>query len=113
MSRRVLRLNQLIKEQLGQILLKEGNFPKECLVTITRVETSVDLKEAKILVSVLPKEKEKLVFHLLNKNIYHFQQKLNKILKLKRVPKIKFFPEKEVQKAARVEALLEKIKKTS
>jgi len=112
LSQRILRLNQLIKKQLGQILLKEGNFPKGCLVTITRVETSIDLREAKIWVSVLPEKKEKIVFYLLNKNIYHFQQKINKILKLKRVPKIKFLPEKKIQKAARIEELLEKIKKS-
>jgi ribosome-binding factor A len=113
LSQRILRINQLIKEQLGNILLKEGNFPRDCLVTITRIETSVDLKEARVWVSVLPEKKESQILNLLNKNIYHFQQKLNKVLKLKRVPKIKFLIEKKIKEAAKIEKLLEKIRKSS
>ena len=113
MTQRILRINQLIKEQLANIILKEGNFPKDCLVTITRVKTSVDLKEARVWVSVLPEKKESQIFNLLNKNIYHFQQRLNKVLKLKRVPKIKFQIEKKIREAAKIEKLLEKIRKSS
>jgi len=113
LNQRILRINQLIKEQLANIILKEGNFPKDCLVTITRVKTSVDLREARVWVSVLPEKKESQIFNFLNKNIYYFQQRLNKVLKLKRVPKIKFQIEKKIREAAKIEKLLEKIRKSS
>ena len=50
MSQRIQRINQLIKRELSQILLDEfdweedGRRPKEILVTLTRVETSADLR---------------------------------------------------------------------
>jgi len=110
MSKRISRLNELIKEEIGKILLKEGNFPKGVLVTITRVETLADLSEAKVWVSVFPGDKGGKIIENLNKRIYFLQQKINKTLKIKFVPKIRFLIETKTKEAARVEELLEKIK---
>ena len=110
MTQRISRLNQLLKEELGKILLKEGNFPKDCLVTVTRVEASVDLKEAKAWVSVLPGEKTQEVVRILEKKIYDIQQKINKTLNMRPVPKIRFLRERKTKEAARIEELLEKAK---
>jgi len=42
------KVNELLKRELGKIILKEGNFPKNVLVTITQVQTSKDLREVKV-----------------------------------------------------------------
>jgi len=109
MSKRIQRLNELIKEELGKILLKKGDFPKGVLVTITRVETLADLSEAKVWISVLPEDKAEKVVGNLNKRIYFLQQKMNKILRMRIVPKIRFLVETKTKEAARVEELLQKI----
>jgi len=109
--KRIQRLNELIKEELGKILLREGNFPKGIFVTITRVETSPNLSEAKVWISVLPEDQAEKIVKTLNKRIYFFQQKINKILRMKIVPKIRFLVETKTKQAARIEELLEKIKK--
>lgn len=111
MSKRILRLNELIKEELGKILLKEGNFPKGTFVTITQVETLANLTEAKVWVSVLPENQAEKIVKTLNKRIYFIQQKINKILRMKIVPKIRFLVETKTKEAARVEEILEKIEK--
>ena len=111
MSKRIQRLNELIKEELGKILLREGNFPKEIFVTITRVETLSDLSEAKVWISVLPENPAEKIVKILNKRVYFFQQKLNKILRMRVVPKIRFLVETKTKQAARVEELLENLKK--
>ncbi|OIO44262.1 MAG: ribosome-binding factor A [Candidatus Nealsonbacteria bacterium CG_4_10_14_0_8_um_filter_35_10] len=112
MSKRISRLNQLLKEELGKILLREGNFPKGILVTITQVETLANLTEAKVWVSVLPGDKAEKIVGNLNKRIYFLQQKINKILRMRIVPKIRFQIETKTKEAARVEELLEKIRKS-
>ena len=112
MSKRIQRLNELIKEELGKILLREGNFPRGVLVTITQVETLADLNEAKVWVSVLPEDKGEKIVEVLNKRIYFLQQKINKILRMRIVPKIRFQIETKTKEAARVEELLEKIRKS-
>lgn len=110
MSKRIDKVNELIKRELSQIILREANFPKEILVTLTRVETTSDLKEAKVFVSVLPENQDQKIFQILNNQVFNLQQKLNKRLEMKQIPKIKFCQEKEVKKAARIEELLEEIK---
>jgi ribosome-binding factor A len=109
MSKRIQRLNELIKEELGKILLKEGDFPKGVLVTITRVETLPNLSEAKVWISVLPEDQAQKIIGDLNRKIYFLQQKINKIFKMRIVPKIRFLVETKTKEAARVEELLQKI----
>ena len=111
MSKRIQRLNELIKEELGKILLKEEDFPKGVLVTITRVETLADLSEAKVWVSVLPENQAERIIGKLNKRIYFLQQKINKILRMRIVPKIRFQIETKTKEAARIEEILEEIEK--
>jgi ribosome-binding factor A len=111
MSKRIQRLNELIKEELGKILLREGNFPKGVLVTITRVETSANLSEANVWISVLPEDQTEKIVAILNKIIYHLQQKINKTIRIKFVPKIRFLIETKTKEAARIEEILGKIEK--
>ncbi len=59
----------------------------------------------------MPEESEKKVFDLLNKNIYDIQQKLNKRLNMRPVPRIQFKKEEQTKEAAKIEEILEDIKK--
>jgi len=109
-SERIQRVNQLIKRELGPIILKEIEFPPGVLVTLTRVETSVGLKQAKIYVSAIPRIKLEIVLKILNHRIYLLQQKLNKRLRMRPLPKIMFVEEKETSEAGRIEEILEELK---
>ena len=111
MSKRIQRINQLIKKELSQIILREIEFPQDVLVTITRVETSPNLIESNVWISVLPEEKLKRILEILNKNIYFLQQKLNKRLKMRPIPRIRFLEEKKTAEAGKIEELLEELKK--
>ena len=107
--KRNLRVNQLIKKELSQIILREVNFPKGVLATVTRVETSANLIQAKIYVSVIPEDKLPRIIETLNKLVYYLQQKLNKRLRMRPIPRIEFVEERQTIEAGRVEELLEKI----
>ena len=110
MSKRIQRVNQLIKEEISQILLREVEFPSGVLITVTRVESSVDLNQAKVYISCLPEEKTSKVFQILNRQVYELQQKLNQRLQMRPIPRIKFIEEKETKEAGKIEEILEKIK---
>ena len=107
---RVEKVQSLIQQELGKILLREGEFPINVLVTITRVYVPSNLEVANVYISVLPEEKTSDVFQSLNHNIYNLQQFLNKKLRMRPVPKIQFFREKKIAEASRVEELLAEIK---
>lgn len=110
MSKRIEQVNELIQRELGRVILKEIDFPPGIMVTLTRVETSVDLGQSKVYVSVFPEGKTKSALGILNRNIYDIQQELNKRLKMRIVPRIFFGREKETAEAGKIERLLEQLK---
>lgn len=111
MGKRIEQVNQLIKEELSQIILREVELPSGILLTLTQVETSVDLRQAKVFISVIPENKREKVLEEVNRNIYDLQQKLNKRLNMRPVPKIRFIEEKETVEAGKIEEILERLKK--
>ncbi len=111
MSKRILQINELIQKELGQIVLREIEFPKNTLVTITRVETSPDLSQAKVYISCLPENRGDRILQVLKRQGYHIQHKLNKRLETKIIPRIRFLKELKTIQAGRIEQILDKIKK--
>lgn len=109
MSKRTQRINQLIKKEIGKIILKEVDFFQNTLVTVTRVETSPDLMQAKIFISCIPENQKLKVFGILRKNLSLLQRKIGENLSIRITPKLKFIEEKEAQEAARIEELLDEI----
>jgi len=111
MQRRIEKLNALIRAELGGIFLKDIEFPDNAFVTITRVETSANLIESKVFISVFPSGKTERVFTVLNKIIYGIQQKINRRLRMRPIPRIIFLKEEKIESADKVEGILEKLKK--
>lgn len=115
-SQRIKKVNEVIKRELGKIILKEigweegGWRPKNILVTLTRVETSGNLQQSKVFISVIPEKETLNVLRILGKEIYNLQQILNSRLRMRPVPRIKFFEDKELKKAQRVEKILDGLK---
>lgn len=110
MSDRMEKVDELIAQQLGQIIISEVEFPPGTIVTITKVKTSPDLKSAKVYLSVLPETDQKQVMSLLINNAYEFQSILNDKLTLRNTPRLKFFIDDTGQKAAAIEQLLDTLK---
>lgn len=111
MNPRIPKINQLIQQELGMILLREFDLPDGVLVTVTRVDASGNLQEAKVYISVMPEAKLEDVLGVLQRNIYHIQQMLNKRLRMRPVPRIRWTIETKTSQAQRIEELLEKTKR--
>ncbi len=107
-SARILRVNKLIKEQISEILNREDIAPN-CFVTVTRVDTSADLKYSKVFLSVYPDKNFKKVFGILEKKIFRIQGSLNKKLFMKPLPRISFVPDTTEKKAQEIENLIKEI----
>lgn len=99
MKNRVDQINRLIREEIGKIILREIETSKDAMITVTRVETSSDLRHSTIYISILYKEKEGQAFRDLNRSIYDIQYTLNRTLRMRSAPKIRF----EIDKAHEVE----------
>ena len=111
MSKRIQRVNELLKKEVSHLILKEIEFPGDILATITRVQTRPDLRETIIFVSVMPEEERDRILNFLAKRASFLQQKINKRLKMKFIPRIIFREETKTAEAGRIEEILEELKK--
>ena len=110
MSKRIESVNELIKREISQIILREIEFPKDTLVTVTRVESLPNLIESKVFISIIPENKSEQALRILNRQIFNLQQKINKKLRMRPIPKIIFRIEKNTIEADRIEEILEELK---
>ena len=110
-TNRIEKVNSLLEHEIGKIISRDFTF-NDALVTLTHVDASANLIQAKAYISTMPDDRTDHVISVLNKGVYDVQQKINKLLNMRPIPKIIFVKDERIQKAARVEELLEKIKNT-
>jgi len=112
MSRRIQKVAALLKREIS-VSVNE-NIPKEIgIVSITDVDLTQDLKDAKVYISFLDKSKENEIFQILDQKKAEFQKALGKKLTMKFTPKIHFLIDNYQEKIDKVEKLLEEIKNGS
>ena len=112
-SQRQLRVGELIKQSLGQILLRdEAKIPglETKNVTVTEVRMSTDLKNAKAYVIPLGgKDTEKTV-SVLTEFSYRIRKVLSKKIDMKFLPKVYFVGDKSFDYAEKIEKLIQENK---
>ncbi|MBE6364298.1 MAG: 30S ribosome-binding factor RbfA [Lentisphaerae bacterium] len=106
---RLTRVNELIKRELANYLEK---FPVEAaenmLVSITEVNTSVDLRNATVSISIFGGKNSNRaeVFKELNSKRSDMQRVLARTLAFKHTPVLAFKPDRRLEMGDRVLALL-------
>jgi ribosome-binding factor A len=110
MSKRIERVNELIKEIISRLILEEIEFSPGILVTVTRAETSSDLLDTNVFISVLPDGKRSAAVSYLRRKTGQLQRKMNELLNMKPIPRLNFLEEKETAEAGRIEELLARLK---
>lgn len=110
MPQRIEKVNELIKTQLSQVIIREIEFPGNIMTTITKAETSPDLKSAKIFISVMPENMRGTALSILTKNAGFLHSELKNIIKTKFIPNLKFYIDEQEIFAGEVEKILDEIK---
>jgi ribosome-binding factor A len=105
------KINSLLEHEVGKIIRRDFTFAPDILVTLTRVETSGNMIDAKAFISVFPESKSDGIINALQKSVYDIQYEINRTLRMRPIPKIRFIKEKEIASAARIEELLAKDEK--
>jgi len=108
-THRLEKINELIRQELGNILLKEGDIEPGVLVTVLKVASSDDLKNADILFSVWPNEKAEKINAQLKIQAGWLQNLLNKRVKFHPVPRIKFVLNTEEVEGQKIDAMIKKL----
>ena len=106
-SRRVLKAAEAIRQVVGMAILADLNDPRIRDVTVTRVEVSGDMREAKVYVSIMGDEtKQELCMHGLKSSAGYLQEKVSRRIDTRYTPRISFELDMGVKKSIEVTRIL-------
>ena len=106
MSQRIIKLNKLIQSYLGEILERELSLKLGVFVTISKVDTTPDLRYTRVSLSVFPFKESNYALKTITKEKYSIQGALNRKLVLKPLPRLVFQIDETEEKADEIEKIL-------
>lgn len=111
---RLKRTDELLREAIAEMILTRIADPRVRFVSVTGVQISPELDTARVFVTVLgnPEEREKAMKGLKSAAPY-LQSELNKRVRLRRMPKLRFIYDESVDRAFRIESALREAKNES
>lgn len=109
MSDRINKVNDLVRAHLNDIILKELSLKPGVFLTISKIDTSADLRYTRVFVSIFPEKEIDYTQKTLEKEIYRIQGALNKKLSMRPLPRIEFKVDLTESKAEEIEKLLREI----
>jgi len=109
--RRIKRVNSMIQNILGVILTRHVEDERFKFITITAVETSSDLRYAKVYFTVYAnnEEEKKELISALEKAAGFLQRKLSEEIRLRYTPKLVFEYDRSLERAAKMDAIFKRI----
>ena len=105
---RMRRVDEAVREVLSGAITQELKDPRVGFVTVTAVETSPDLRHARVFVSVLGDEpKRERSLDALRAAHGYLQRRLAEQLTLKHTPTLDFLYDDSLDRSLRIQALLD------
>jgi ribosome-binding factor A len=107
MKHRIERVCEVLKRELGQIILRELTFPTP-LVSISGVDITPDLKQAHVYVSALGTDAQReTILSVLEQNRGMLQAEISKRVILKHTPHLNFKLDDSIERGSRVLNILD------
>ncbi len=104
------KIGDLLHKELAKLIQEHLSTNTFGMITVSGVNVTDDLSYARIYVTVLPDEKEQQCMDALAEHANVFRSEMAKKLKLRIMPKIKFFYDDSLRAGSRMEELLGKVK---
>ena len=112
-SQRQLRVGELVKQNLGELLIRnEAKIPSinSKLITVTEVRMTPDLKTARVYVIPLGGADTRETVKILTEYSHLVRKALSKRLDIKFLPKLTFVEDNSFEYAEKIERIIKKIK---
>lgn len=110
-SNRIGRINEEIQRELSGLIRSVKDPRVHGLVSITAVDTTPDLRYAKIYVSVLDKSDVNEVVKGLKSAAGYLRRELGRAMQLRYIPELTFTPDDSIAEGAHILELIEKLDK--
>ncbi|MBI2847167.1 MAG: 30S ribosome-binding factor RbfA [Chloroflexi bacterium] len=113
MSWRTLRINNLLREEISDLLQHQVRDPRlGHIVSITEVETSTDLRHARVFISVLgTEENKKEAMEGIATASNFLRRELARRLSLRRIPELTFSRDDSIERGTRLLKLIDEVSK--
>ena len=110
MTQRTDRIDQLFRQEISDLLAREIADPRIGFVTVTDVETTTDLRHARVWVSVIgqPEDRQAAV-HALEGAMPFIRHELGKRLRLRRIPEFSVRLDESIERGSRVMQLISEL----
>jgi ribosome-binding factor A len=106
------RVAEFIKQELAVLIQQEFPLSQYGMVTVTDVDVSPDLKNAKIFVTAFgDKLSTKELTTALNEQAGHFRHEISTMMTSKGVPTLKFIYDESIARAQRMDELIDTVSK--
>src|SRR5688572_15688894 len=115
-TKRQKQISELLRRQFSMVLMEEGSYIFEkALVTVTSVNVSPDLQNAKVYLSVFNTDNKQEVMRAIEENSYRLRFSLgNKVGKqLRRIPVLQFFLDESLDEVFKMDELFAKLRATN
>ena len=113
-SQRQLRVGEELRHLISNALLRESFYDQiieNNTITVTEVNVSPDLKNAKVYIMPLGGENKLEVLDRLNKSNGRIKKLISSNINLRQIPKLQFKIDETFEYAKKIENILQKIKK--
>ncbi len=106
------RVNALLRHELQRLIQQEVKDPRIGFATVTEVQTSPDLRHARVFVSVLAGDDEaRGALRALQEARAYLRRELATRTELRYVPQLDFDRDTTLERASRIDALLREAKR--
>jgi ribosome-binding factor A len=111
MSHRIERVNTLIRREISELIQHHLRDPRlDEFVAVTEVETSADLRYAKVFVSCISgQQEEQKILGVLNAASGFLRSELARNVSLRRVPELSFHWDNSIEHGDRILRLLDQV----
>ncbi|MCK5287144.1 MAG: 30S ribosome-binding factor RbfA [Thermodesulfovibrionia bacterium] len=111
--KRSVRVSDLIKEEVADIIMNRLKDPRLGFITVTEARVSNDLRHAKIFFSVLEEEKKDESLKILTSSARFIRSELAKKVRIKFIPDIVFKIDESIEYGAKINKILSNIKSST
>lgn len=101
------KIGDLIQRELAELLARELRDPRVGMVTITAVDVSPDMSHARVLFTILDREKLDETAAALKRAAGFLRSQLARRVKMYTIPELRFSYDESIERADRISRLID------
>ncbi|OON94253.1 MAG: ribosome-binding factor A [Candidatus Epulonipiscioides saccharophilum] len=110
-NQRITRINEQMRKEISEIIrdgIRDDRI-KNIMLSVTAVDTTTDLKNSKVFISVLQDDKRDEVVDTLNDSTKYIRKELARRINLRNTPELMFKPDDSIAKGIKMAKIIHEL----